>query len=406
MSAKGSCERPRDSALPDSKLRARGMTATQAQRRPLTSPDRLRLLLKFGFQSDDLDVYGFNSGRPLRDAERYLGYDWYRHRVRPVVNAQWAKPLTENKWVFSRLLDSFGVPAPITLGLFDPIHGVTRDGQRPLRTSTQVFDELDERRPRGLVLKPVGGTQGKQLLILDAIDYSTRRAVTREGAEMSLEAALGRVDLAGMRGYSGYILQEPLAVHEVFERLAPWTTNTVRIQTILGSDGVVRVQAAVARLGRRGNMADNWEQGGLCVAIDAATGVMGRGVVKVRHGGDWYSSHPDTGEPFAGVQVPFWDDALQLCRRSARLIPGLRSLGWDVVIAPDGPVLLEANADWDLQLIQVHTDGFLADPEFRAQLLDLGVPLPDNRMRALPRSAIARARRRIARTTSRRAGAI
>lgn len=358
--------------------------------------DRLRLQVRWGYQSGDLDVYGFNRGRPLRDAEHYLGYDWYLRRIRPLLNAPWAKPLTESKWVFYRLLESFGLPGPSTLGLFDSIHGVTWDGQRPMQTVPQVLEELDQRRPGGLVLKPVGGGQGKQLLILDTIDYSTGLAVTRAGGETNLERALAGVDLAGMRGYSGYILQKPLPAHEVFERLAPWTTNTVRVQTILGADGAVHVLATVARLGRRGSMVDNWEQGGVCVAIDPATGVLGRGVLKTH---EWYTSHPDTDVPLAGVTVPFWDDALEVCRRGARLFPGLRALGWDIVITPDGPVVLEANADFGIRVIQVHTDGFLADPVFRARMEDLGVPLPDGAFvtRDAAGRVLSRAQKRFAR---------
>lgn len=221
--------------------------------------------------------------------------------------------------------------------------------------------------------------------------------MTREGSETTLEATLAGVDLAGMRGYSGYILQEPVSAHEVFGRLSPWTTNTVRVQTILGSDGEVQIQAAVARFRRRGHMADNWEQGGICVAVDRSAGTMGRGVLKAKHGGSWHTNHPDSGEPFTGVEVPFWSQTLEVCTRAARLFPGLRSLGWDIVITPEGPVLLEANADCDLQLIQVHTDGFLGDPDFRAQLEDLGVPLPDVAAHRVPRNALSRTRRRVAR---------
>lgn len=156
----------------------------------LSRADRLRLLLRWGYHSSDVDVYGFNDGRPLQDAARYLGYDWYMSHVRPVLNARWAKPLTESKWVFYRLADALGLPTPRTFGLFDSTYGVSWDGQRRLQTVSQVPEEMAERRPGGLVLKPVGGRQGKQLLILDAIDHSTGVAVTREGAGTTLEAAL------------------------------------------------------------------------------------------------------------------------------------------------------------------------------------------------------------------------
>jgi hypothetical protein len=33
--------------------------------------------------------------------------------------------------------------------------------------------------------------------------------------------------------------------------------------------------------------------------------------------------------------------------RAARLFLPLRTIGWDVAIAPDGPILMEGNAYWD-----------------------------------------------------------
>lgn len=357
--------------------------------------DRLRLLLRWGYNLSDIEVYGFGSGRAIRDAPRFLGHEWFMMNVQPLMNDASAKPFVTSKWVFYRLLESFGLPAPRTLGLFDPVYGVTWDAQRPMRTVPEVLRELDERRPAGLVLKPVGGGQGSQLLILNSIDYSTGRAVTRAGGETNLEDALVGLDPTGLTGFSGYIVQEPLAAHEFFDRLAPWTTNTIRIQTVLGSDGTVAVQAAVVRLGRRGRMGDNWHQGGLSVGIDSSTGTMGRGVVRPEYGGVWYTSHPDSNVPFTGVTVPFWDEAVDVCRRAARLYPGLRSLGWDIVITPDGPVVLEANAWWGIQSLQVHSDGFLADPVFRAQVEDFRAPLPDGGVTGAVALTLSRAKRRI-----------
>ncbi len=362
----------------------------------LSLADRLRLLLRWGYSRSDIDIYGFSSGRPFRDAPRFLGHEWFAINILPLMNAASAHPFTENKWVFYRLLEGFGLPAPRTLGLFDPVYGVTWDAQRPMQTVPQVLGEIDERRPDGLVLKPVGGAHGDQVLILDSIDYSTGRAVTRAGIETTLEEALVGLDLTGLANYSGFIVQEPVPTHTAFDRLAPWTTNTLRIQTFVYCDGTVAVSAAAARLGRRGNMADNWGQGGLAVAIDLSTGAMGRGVVMPEYGGVWYTSHPDTGVPLAGVVVPFWEEALEVCRRGARLFPGLRSLGWDIVIAPDGPIVLEANRLWGLQIIQVHSDGFLADPVFRAQLEDLGAPLPDGAFTGAFALTQARVKRRLA----------
>ena len=58
-----------------------------------------------------------------------------------------------------------------------------------------------------------------------------------------------------------------------------------------------------------------------------------------------FETHPLTGIPFMGFQVPLWDEALDMVRKAARKAYGYNChwIGWDVAITPDGPVLVEGN---------------------------------------------------------------
>lgn len=59
--------------------------------------------------------------------------------------------------------------------------------------------------------------------------------------------------------------------------------------------------------------------------------------------GEYFDAHPDTGCSFIGFRVPCYKEAVDLCRRAARVRPGMRYVGWDVAVTPDGPVLVEGN---------------------------------------------------------------
>ena len=341
----------------------------------LSSIDRARLVLGWGHRPRDLRDYGVIGGqRTPQEAEGLLSHLWLSDQVHPALNATSARFLSDNKWVFYRLMAGFGVPIPETLGLYDPVHGVTWDGQRRLRTAEDVVAEIERVRPEGVVLKPAGGQQGKGLLILDTIDYASGRATTRTGRETTLVAAVAEIDVTGMGKAPGYIIQVPVPSHPVYQRLAPWTTNTIRVITLVDLAGEVHVQAAVTILGRKGNMANNWHAGGLNVGLDVDTGVMGRGIVLGES--DWASKHPDNGEPIEGTVVPDWDRVMDACRTAALLLPGIRSVGWDVVATPDGPVILEPNDAWDPVGVQVHGRGFIADERVREQFIAAGAPMP------------------------------
>jgi hypothetical protein len=340
-----------------------------------TRLDRIRLRYGWGYGKNDFDFYGLDSGRPGHELTNYLGYRWYRYKLRPALNTKWARSITEDKWIFYRLADSFGLPAPRTFGLYDQTYGTTWDLERPLRTVEDLLAELSRLRPEAVVLKPNGGYQGRNLLLLDSIDHGSGRAVTGAGDETTLEAVLRSVDAAaGMGGYPGYVVQERIHNHPVLAEVAPYAANTVRVQTLLSDDGDVHVLGAALRLGREGAMVDNFSQGGVAVRVNPQTGVTGRGVAKKQSG--FLAHHPDSGVLLEGRQVPYWDDVLRLVRRGARCFTGLRGIGWDVAVTPTGPVLIEANNNWDLQLVQMHSDGYLADPAFRRWMTELGAPLP------------------------------
>lgn len=63
--------------------------------------------------------------------------------------------------------------------------------------------------------------------------------------------------------------------------------------------------------------------------------------------------HPDSDLALQGHQLPHWPDAIALVTRAHRTaFPRFVSLGWDVALTPDGPVLIEANAGWGAEIMQ------------------------------------------------------
>ena len=354
----------------------------------------LQVGLRWRMRPREYYLYRFHGrDRDYHDIVRYLPTRVLFHEVLPALNdARWV-PVHDHKWLFHAHYTALGLPLPAVYGLYDPGGGFDLDGE-PLRTPEDLERLLRRRQPPSVVIKPVGGTMGQGVLVVDRIEY--RRdglhlvgADGRELASSDLRAWLSadrhrtyRSDLRAWRaaggrgGYPGFLVQEKVTQHPFLDELCPHTLNTLRVVTFVPAAGDVEIHFAVIRLGRAGNMVDGWLRGGVSVPIDAASGTLGVGRLAPRHGDRDVETHPDTGARFTGAALPHWSDVVELCRRAARATPGIRSAGWDVALTPSGPLLMEGNPVWNLEMVQVHTSGYL-QPALREKLRPFGLSFPD-----------------------------
>jgi hypothetical protein len=83
------------------------------------------------------------------------------------------------------------------------------------------------------------------------------------------------------------------------------------------------------------------------------------------------------------------------CTRAARAFPGLHSIGWDILISPSGPVIMEASADWGMHSAQGVGGGFLGKPGVSDKLSTRVVQLPDGSLswQSLSRAFAGKVRR-------------
>lgn len=139
-----------------------------------------------------------------------------------------------------------------------------------------------------------------------------------------------------------YLVEEVVVQNDVMNSLSSSSVNTIRLVTIL-SKGEVKVVAGCVRMGRNGNVVDNFNSGGLSSILDIKTGTM------VTDGYDKYRStyltHPDTGTTFKGFKVPMWEEVTALVKEAGLVVPQIGYVGWDVAISRDhGPLLIEGNS--------------------------------------------------------------
>lgn len=143
-----------------------------------------------------------------------------------------------------------------------------------------------------------------------------------------------RLDAAGQT-----IVDEFLVQHPDMSSLYPDSVNTVRMITFLDPQGEVHLLAAVLRIGN-GDVIDNFASGGMFTMLGPDGVALYPGVDK---NSNVYASHPVTGTPIVGFQVPLYDDVVALTQKLARRTPEAPYVGWDLAITPGGPVVIEGN---------------------------------------------------------------
>jgi hypothetical protein len=276
----------------------------------------------------------FSLGLYLRQIEgevteympKKIVFAWQRR-----INGHRRPPEVEDKVLFRRIMNDHGVPCVDELFMLEPTGRFVGSDGVPI-DAAEVSRRIDAAGGRAF-LKPVDGRGGEGARIFDA------------AAEPLSEA----VDLR-----RNILVQPVLSQHSALVALYPHSVNTVRIDTLLTKDGSCVNNVAVLRIGAGGGVTDNASRGGLVVPIDLATGTLRAvGRRKPHYDTRFHMRHPDTGVLFAGFHLPFWSKVLDLVEAGARALAPLRSLGWDIAITPEGPVVIETNAAWNTDAFQL-----------------------------------------------------
>lgn len=180
---------------------------------------------------------------------------------------------------------------------------------------------------RELVFKPASGNCGVGIAFVES-------------------QALAANGLASwMRRRNFDLVESRVAQHPALQALSPSGVNTVRIFTCLDEHDRCQILGCRLRISVNSPV-DNMAAGNLAAPVEEGTGrVCGPGVYSdITRAPE--SVHPVTSIPIEGFQIPFWLETLSMVKEASELHPQNRSIGWDIVITPDGPGLIEGNHDW------------------------------------------------------------
>ncbi len=239
--------------------------------------------------------------------------------------------ILQNKYCFWSFMERHGIPVV-------PVIAHTIGGTLFDSTPEGNLSALDR-----FFVKPVDGNCGTSacaVIVKDGCFYT-------DDHQLNLEAFVSQD--------REYIFQPIIENHPDIKALNHTTLNTLRLATCRTNEGKLELwDSGMLRIGRSGSDVDNFAKGGIGVGVDDKGCLKKYGYThdeKLCY--KKLECHPDSQVLFEGRKLPFYEDAVALVLKAHALFPKLQSIGWDIAITSEGPILVEGNHDWDMEMLQV-----------------------------------------------------
>lgn len=180
-----------------------------------------------------------------------------------------------------------------------------------------------------------------------------------DGRLLSLDELMAH--LSALSEKTPYMLQALARPHrDIRELSGADTLSTVRMMTCCFPDGRAElIPIALTRMPLDPDaVVDNRAQGALAYYVDTETGGLGLGTLK--YTAQVYDRHPVSQRSVEGFVLPHFQDAVAVITEAhAGAFSRFPTLGWDVALTDDGPLIVEMNVQWGCQFDDIPGQPFL-----------------------------------------------
>jgi len=267
--------------------------------------------------------------------------DWLHWPIHEFCKDEVWSEKTVDKWVCTNELEQAGIPTIPVLAVVDTTGA--EYGDTPTIATTEQLDDFFASATFPLFAKP------NRLLG----SFGAMRIDERDGDDLIVNGEREPLDsmITELMADVPYVVQHAVANHD---DIAEFADALATLRTVnMVENGSVRLERAVLKIPSAGNVADNlWRAGNMVANVDPTTGVIDR-VIKGK-GPDLVelTEHPDTGTRLLGMQLPMWDQVVELNDRAASLFGAISYQSLDVGFTNDGPVVVEVNSGGSFSLPQ------------------------------------------------------
>lgn len=185
-----------------------------------------------------------------------------------------------------------------------------------------------QNRAKKVVIKEIAGGCGKGLEILDLNELTNIELINR------------------MEETRNHLAEDFVVQHDSLNQLSPSALNTIRVITQIDENGKAYIVDSRLRVSVN-SIVDNLAAGNIVVGIDTPSGKVITDGVYSDITKNPISVHPVSQIKFKGYEVPHWQKVVALTTKAAEMMADYnKSVGWDIGITNEKPVLIEGNHDW------------------------------------------------------------
>lgn len=236
-------------------------------------------------------------------------------------------PLVDDKILTKERAIIEGINVPEMYGIIS--------SEREIRHLDRILENHND-----FVIKPAQGAGGDGIIVIaDRFEGRFKtvsgKIISQDEIEYQISNILtGLYSLGGGRDRA--LIEYRVSPDPIFKSISYEGVPDIRIIVLMGYPIMAMLRLPTRQSGGKANL----HQGAIGVGVDLATGITLQGTwlnAKI-------SKHPDTSQPVAGVQLPYWTEFMTLAANCYELC-GLGYIGVDMVLDQErGPLILELNA--------------------------------------------------------------
>lgn len=261
----------------------------------------------------------------------------FYYDIQPRINKGYF--LLDDKSVFEEYLKGQGIAYPKTVLKIK--RDVIFDEKSKVIDNSKAVELINESKSNTIFFKPSSFGSGGHGIFSASRDREIFLDNNGKTIDETYIEALRNTD---------WIVQEKVENSKSISKIYDYCTNSFRILTYFTPKEGAKVIYCILKFGNNKAITDNAHTGGVYVRVDTETGVLfDTAYDENLHE---YKEHPYTKIPFAGEKVEGIKDLVRMAEDLGNKFPDITFVGWDIVLSPEGPVVLEGNSSPGLTIIQ------------------------------------------------------